>query len=315
MKKMMGVAKTGAVITLGFAGHKALQKLLSDMVFSRIFGAPAAPPTPEQPNGAPAQAGIGALEFLSPYRGLISGALTVAAGVLLTNKLVKRQETRMLITGGMAASFLHTVLVTLLDRVAPAAAGYLSGYSDGTAARLSAMYGLGAGTSIQPHYSPIGEYFTEGGAMGEYFTEGMGHLGEYFTEGGAMGAVGNYGSNPDLYQAAAGFGAMDYSNGNHVDPSSDLDRELTIAEAAAGVGALPAPRAFQAAAGMGAVQPYEASAGIGAIARVPTADTWVPGTTDPQLWAGVRGVTRPQAASEMTPAGVLQTDGGQGVFG
>ena len=83
-------------------------------------------------------------------------------------------------------------------------------------------------------------------------------------------------------------------------PSSDLDRELSIAEAAAGVGA---------------VSPFEAAAGFGAIQSLPRADTWVPGMSDPQLWAGARGIRRGQAATELTPAGILQTAGGGGTFG
>src|SRR3990167_889945 len=120
--------------------------------------------------------------------------------------------------------------------------------------------------------------------LGKYSTEPMSGLGEYFSE--PMSGLGAYGANPDMYQAAAGYGTVDYANGNHVDPGSDLDRELTIAEAAAGVGALPA---YEAAAGFGRVQSYEASAGMGAIQSLQRADTWIPGMANPQLWAGVRG--------------------------
>jgi hypothetical protein len=59
----------------------------------------------------------------------------------------------------------------------------------------------------------------------------------------------------------------------------------------------------------------QAAAGFGAIDSVASGDTWIPGTTDGQLWAGVKAINQGQSASEMTPAGVLQTDGGQGIFG
>lgn len=307
--QFMGTLKTafqtGALIAVGFAGQKIVTKLLSSLVLDKLFGAAA---TPAEPATPPATSG---LEMLQPYKGLIGGGLGAVAGIFITNMVVKDVKTKLLITGGIAGGFLHTVLVTVLDKVAPQMAGYLSGYDDGTAARLSAMYGLGQGASIMPRYSPIGEYFSEP----------MSGMGEYFTE--SLNGLGNYGANPDFYQAAAGVGALPNGNTNHLDPASDLDRELTIAEAAAGVGQIPQ---YEASAGMGRVQPYEASAGVGeyftesmsglgAVTTVPGADTWIPGTTYPQLWAGVRGVSQAQGAHALTPAGILQTDGGQGVFG
>ena len=303
--------KAGAFIALGFAGQKVITKVLGDLVLDKVLGKAATPAAPATP---PATSG---LEALQPYKALIGGAVGAIAGIALTTAVVKDVKTQYLLTGGLAAAFLHTVLVTVFDKVAPQASGYLAGYDDGTAARLSAMYGLGAGASIMPHYAAI----SGGRGVGEYFNEPMSGMGEYFAE--SMNGLGNYGPNPDFYQAAAGIGAMPNTNTNHIDPASDLERELTIAEAAAGVGQLPP---YEAAAGMGRVQPYEASAGVGeyfaesmnglgAISRVPSADTWIPGTSDPQLWAGVRPVSSPQSASALTPAGILQTDGGQGVFG
>jgi hypothetical protein len=304
------VFKAGGLMVAGFAAQKAMTKILSDLVLDKLFAAAAPAPAPANTTPPPAS-GLGQI---GDFKGIIAGGVGAVAGIIVANQVVKDQQVKTLITGGLAAGFLHTVLVTLLDKVSPEVSGYLAGYDDGTAARLSAMYGLGAGASIMPHYSPIN-------GMGEYFSEPMSGMGEYFTEG--MSGLGNYGPNPDFYQAAAGMGALPNGNTNHVDPASDLDRELTIAEAAAGVGQLPA---YEAAAGMGRVQSYEAAAGmgeyfsegtngLGSITRVPAADTWIPGTTNPQLWAGVRGVTRPQGADALTTAGILQTDGGQGVFG
>jgi hypothetical protein len=154
--------------------------------------------------------------------------------------------------------------------------------------------------------------------MGEYFSESVSGLGEFFAE--SVNGLGNYGGNPDLYQAAAGYGAVAFDNANHVDPSSNLDRELSLAEAAAGVGQV----AYQAAAGVG--QAYQAAAGIGeyfseavsglgAIATLPKANTWIPGMADGKIWAGVRPVDEGQSQNAMVPAGVLQSGGGQGVFG
>lgn len=289
----------GAVLFAGFGLHRLLTNLMDRQVLSRLLPAPAAPA---------ATSGFG----LQENRGLIASVAVGAATAFIANKVIKNAETKKLIIGGIAVSTVQGVIMSLLKAFAPTGADMLAGPEDGTAARLSAMYGmrgLGAGASIMPRYAPInglGEYFREPmNGLGEYFREPMNGVGEYIA---ATAGLGTYENNGDLYQAAAGMGNHDY-NGNHIDPSGDLDRQLTIAEAAAGVGALSP---FEAAAGIG---PMQAAAGFGAVDTVPSADTWIPGSADPQLWAGVRAVSAPQSATEMVPAGVLQTDGGQGIFG
>jgi hypothetical protein len=275
-----------------------LTNLLSTYVLDLIIPAPAAP-TPAATSG---------LEFLHPYRGLISGIVTAGVGALAVNYLVKDNQTKVLIVGGMAASLVQTGLVTLFEALGQSqVAGYLSGYEDPTAARLSAMYGMGG--SIMPRYAPIGQVapYEAAAGMGEYFESGV--------EG-----LGNYVSNPELMQAAAGMGqSMDYQ-GTHIDPSSDLDQQMSIMEAAAGVGQV----AYEAAAGMGeyltvtqGVGEYfeNPMSGLGAVNTVPGANTWVPGSSNPQLWAGTRGISRGQSATAMVPAGVLSTPGGAGILG
>lgn len=290
---VLEVLKTGALITVGVAGQKLLTGLIRTQVLDRIFP-PAAPVT------APAASGLGAM--LDEFNPLIAGALGAAAGAWATHMLVKDRNTKVLIMGGFGAGFVHTALVFLLNKLnQPKIADMLSG--DGTAARISAMYGLGAGASLQPHYAPISGF------------------GEYFSEAGAASGLGAYGPNPDIMQAAAGYGAADtsYGYGNHISPSSDLDRELTIAEAAAGIGTV---QPFEANAGTGeyftGTGEYFTEggmSGLGAIKSLPAADTWVPGMANAQLWAGVRSANEPQSAHMMLPAGVLETAGGAGIFG
>lgn len=274
---LMGALKVGGLALAGLAAHRVGARLLNDLVLSKVIGTPAVAP--------PAVSG---LEALQPYKGLIASTATAALGILATVKFVKDPETKKYIIGGMAGSYLLGLLVNVLGKFggAPGAqvVSYLSGYEAGTAESL--------GASIMPHYMPVGEYFTDPVAG----------LGEYFESG--VSGLGNYGGNPDIYQAAAGLGTAAYGNSMHIDPSSDLDRELTIAEAAAGVGEMP----FEAAAGLG-----EFLGGGGR--ALPAASTWIPGTSRPDVWAPVTAVSRPQAATAMTPAGVLQTGGGQGVFG
>jgi hypothetical protein len=304
------VLKIGALTTAGFLAHKAVTKLFTDNVLDRILGSSGVvtPPAPAATSG---------LEALQPYRTVLGGAVVAALGVYAANKLVKDVQTKMFVTAGIATSFVHSLAVTILAKMAPGASGYLSGH-DATAVNISAMYGLGAGASLQPQYASIrgmGEYFAQNG-LGEYFAQNG--LGEYFAQNGlgeyfAQNGLGAYTGNPDLMQAAAGYGTVDNPNSNIIDPGSDLDHQLSIAEAAAGVGAV---QPFEAAAGFGALQPFEAAAGFGAVSSVsPTADTWIPGTSNPQLWAGTVGISEGQARNEMNSAGILETAGNAGVFG
>lgn len=299
------VAKMGALASVGFIGHKALTKLFCDNILDRFLGS-AGTVTP------PAAPAVSGLEMLQPYRNVIGGAVVGAAAVWVADKAIKDTRTKMFITAGIATSFVHATAVAILSKFMPQVTGYLAGH-DGTAASISAMYGLGAGASLQPHYAPIS-------ATGEYFAQNG--IGEYFAQNGFGNGLGSYGANPDLMQAAAGYGIVENTNSDHVNPGDDLDRQLSIAEAAAGVGALPA---YEAAAGMGKVQPFEASAGIGeyfaqngfgAVSTVPpTADTWIPGSVDGQIWAGTRSISQGQSANELNSAGILETSGNNGVFG
>ncbi len=313
LEPVMFVLKTGGIAAGGFFAHKILTNAFTKYALNAIFGAPAtvvATGPASTATVAPATSGLGGLSLDPSYQKMLASLIVSVGGVYAAGKVIKDPTTRNTVMTGFGLSFMHTVGLALVQKFAPEHADMLSG--DGTAARLSAMYGLGAGTSLQPRYAaigrPMGEYFSSGvNGLGEYFSSGVNGLGEYFSSGvnglgslPAYEAAAGYGANPDLMEAAAGMGAQTAMNTNHIDPHSDLDRELTIAEAAAGVGALPS---------------YEAAAGYGAIDTVPSTSTWIPGSSNGQLWAGTRSISAPQSATEMVPAGILQTDGGQGVFG
>jgi hypothetical protein len=66
---------------------------------------------------------------------------------------------------------------------------------------------------------------------------------------------------------------------------------------------------MQAAAG------YGGYGGLGNVHSVQASQTWIPGESNPQIWAGVRPVDRSQMQTAMVPAGSLQSGGGQGIFG
>lgn len=283
--------KVGAIGTIGFLAHKFGTALVNGLLVDKLVskGVQAAA---ENPTTAPAASGLGAAQPL--IGGFIGGGVVLGIGVWAVNKFVESQDTKRIMTAGMVTSYLQTLLVTALERVAPQAAPMLAG---GEATRLSAMYGIDS-TSTIARYAPIsgmGEYFAQNG-LGEYFAQNG--MGEYFAQNG----LGNYTGNPDIQQAAAGYGEV-MAPSNHIDPSSDLERELTIAEAAAGVGEM-----YQAAAGMGNI--YQAAAGFGNVGTVPRVDTVVPSG---QLWAGTRSVDANGNAE--VPAGILSTGGGEGIFG
>ena len=272
------------------------------MIFAKLGGEvqQAAP-------ASPAASGLGGLA--QNYAGVLGSALAGGLGIFAAMKFISDPNTKQAVVGGIVTSTFMGIVVGLLKGSAPNVAAFLAG--DDTAAKLSAMYGLGQGASIMPRYAPING--TRG--VGEYFSTPMG---EYFESG--VSGLGNYTGNPDLYQAAAGYGEVQTQNTNHIDPSSNLDRELTIAEAAAGVG-----NAYEAAAGYGALPSYEAQAGMGEyfaqsglghVSTVGTQSTWIPGSSgSPQIWTGVRSISQPQEATAETPAGILATSGGAGILG
>jgi hypothetical protein len=298
---VISALKVGGTITAGFVAHKAVSHVLNTIVFDRLLtpaaAEAAAESAPTTTEAAKAAEGVG--EIATMVRSAVGGGVAALAGVMLTNFLIKDQETKQLLAGGMVASYVHGLLVTALEALVPDVVPMLSG--DGSAARLSAMMGLGA--SIDPQYAPISGY-------GEYLAEGTSGLGEYFESGTA--GLGNYGTNPDIYEAAAGYGAIyeaaaGYGGSNHISPSSNLEHELTMAEAAAGVGVMP----YEASAGYG--EYFEGPmAGFGDVAALPGVDTAIPGG---QLWAGVRSVDQGQNDTAMVPAGILETPGGAGILG
>lgn len=310
----------GIIGFAGLAGSKFFGNLFSKGIQKLSQGA--AVTAPSTPVEAAVTAGLSGLgEMANP----IGAIVATAFGVFATTKLVTDESVRTPLILGQVIGGLHTIMVSLLGAISPGARAVLSG--DDTAVRLAAMYGYGTpmrglgmpSYSAQAGYRGTGEYYS---GVGEYFESGV--------EG-----LGNYTGNSELMQAAAGYGAVESGNTNHIDPSGDLDRELTIAEAAAGVGTL-----YQAAAGglgqggtsimpryapingmgeylaqRGMGEYFEATQGLGNVGIAPSADTWIPGTSDPQLWAGERAIDRTQEATAMVPAGILQSGGGAGVFG
>jgi hypothetical protein len=103
-------------------------------------------------------------------------------------------------------------------------------------------------------------------------------------------------AGPLVTQAAAGMGqAID----DGIRPDCDLDQILTLAEAQAGTGAMGE---------------YYSAQKAGAMFSVPQRSEWIPGDSAPELWAGTKSANDPSDVSEI-PAGILETSGGNGIFG
>lgn len=230
------------------------------------------------------------------------GGLVAGLGVFAVHKVAPKRRDE--IGAGMIVSFFHTSILTVLAMVdnpdVQKAAQWIAGYDTSSTATSIGRYrrsmqGLGNDQrSILPHYAATGrrggiQQAVAGRGTGEYFQASG--LGEYFASG--VQGIGSYElAGPLVTQAAAGLGQR-IDDG--IRPDANLDAVLTLAEAMAG-------------GGMG--EYYSATPG-GSPFTVPEDDQWVPSNP---LWAGTKGAEDSSETSEI-PAGILETPGGNGVFG
>jgi len=299
------VVRVGALVTVGFAAHKVVTAIGCEVIMRPLSGRVGGP--------------VG--DVLTKWERPICGGLVAMGGVWATQRFVKNPEARASIASGMVVSWLQSLVMTALDALGMGEwAARLEGVPS-TAYQLQ-----GDETSIMPRYAPtsgVGEYFAAQDGLGEYFAaSGMGEyfaasgMGEYFASSGVAG-VGNYegagplAMQPSIQQAAAGR----IDDGIRPD---NAERALMLTEAAAGMGLPPPVHAYeegvlgqfqQAAAG----QFEQAAAGIGQVERVGTSSTWIPGTSDPSLWAGTISADDSQGESEIA-AGILEGPGGSGIL-
>lgn len=297
MASMKAAATSALFVTSGFIGHKALTHGLFDkLLMPQIDKA-------MNTNGSQTPQ---AVKTAVP---IVGGAFTAALGVWITSKVVSRQRT-VEIGAGMFTSWLHTVVVKLLDlsEATRPALPFVAGYDTASTAAAIGRYrrrrgvrGLGARDvrSILPKYAPAhggppggirqavagrgaGEYFATSG-VGEYFASGVQGVGQYEPAG------------PMVTQAAAGLGQQ-IDNGIMPDQA---DAALTLAEAQAGTGRLGeyySARPDQS----GGYRDY----------RVPTESQLVPNNP---LWAGTKPAHDTSQTSDI-PAGLLESASGNGIF-
>jgi len=224
MKDFGKVLKIGIVVGVGFVIQKVATKLIgSTGLIAKLPGS---------------------ASFGSTMAGFFAAALgTVAAAKILPG------EAKMISTG-MGAGFLHTLLIDGLNVAGqPNLVNYLGNYTEAEGSAMGSYY------EFSPHqtYPAMGEYYSTQGGMGQYEQAAAG-MGQYSQAAAGMGQPGA----PRLSQAAAGVGEYLVQGGKGIGEyeevvpqysapefiqegiSPDLnsaERALSVAEAAAGVGA------------------------------------------------------------------------------
>lgn len=315
MSDLKQLIKMGSLVLGGFVAHRIGTGLLCSFV--------PMPPT------------------LAAWQKPICGGGVMALGIVAVNAVMKKadQKTRTAINAGLVVSWLQQVAVGVATAMGqPQLLTYLEGYPHSSAYRLRGVgrtrgmwggrrqsAGMGAleksAVSIMPQYAPVsglGQPAWQAAAgvrgTGEFFASNA--MGEYFANKGLQG-VGHYEKAGPL--AMQPNNAMGQAIDDGIRPDADLDRIMTLAESAAGLGQPfhqaaagmgQAPAFHQAAAGMGEF--YSAAPGNGSMVeyRVPTQSQWIPSGP---LWAGKMPAGDTPTESEI-PAGILQGPGGNGVL-
>ncbi len=211
--------KVGAVVVVGFLGHKALTKVVDEMLFAKIAVLNSA--------------------SMRPYRGLISGAATALVLVPVAGMLFAKMGKPDMARGvgaGVVTSFLHNAIVTALTQAnQPKVAGYFAGMGEyfpmsgyelqpggsGPISQAVAGYMQAAAGFGQPVLQAAAGYQQAAAGMGEYRATNVQAVGEYFPMSGMetpSGYVSDGIRGGDLYAA---------------------ERALNVAEAQAGVGDIP----------------------------------------------------------------------------
>jgi len=295
MSSLKNVLKTGALVAVGFIVHRSLTSLIDTYGFSMLT----------KPKEGEAQSPM--QSTLSAWGKPIVGLAVGLAGIAVISKAVKNADTAKALGGGMVASWVQNFVVTaLLALNQPAVAGALAGVGGGVGRyrrrNRRGMRGMGqAWTGIGPRYTPVGEYEQAAAGMGQYMQAAAGTgdyftpsaTGEYFLPPSQVKGVGFYEQAGPLAMQGRATGQID----DGIRPDADLDKVMTLSEAAAGVG-------------MGEFYTGEQRNGDWYDTTVGTQSQWIP---NGPLWAGELKVADTQGESDL-PAGVLAGPGGNGVL-
>lgn len=226
---VMSLVKTGAYVAGGFMAHRGLSALVIGFM--------------------PKQTGTTKLLVNT----LLDGAVAFA-GVYATTKFAPvKEDHKKEIVAGMVTSAVHRLVTNIVAMFSQPAAAALSAYPDAAGRQFHTMAGIGSYEEMPPGYAGFGEYvssditqaaagfgaitqaaagmgaITQAAAgFGEY-TQAAAGVGEYFAQG--VQGIGEY-------EAVDGFGTNELINeGIHPNLMS-AERELSVAEAVAGLGAV-----------------------------------------------------------------------------
>ena len=306
MSDLLATLKTGAVVGAGFLAHRLITNLLVDYVL--------------EPNVVSKITDANTKSYVQIAEKPVVGLVVLGLGLVAGNALFPKMK--MEVGAGMVASLIQQIVITGLTAAKQTvAAKEISGYSSSLAYSLHGAFEHNA-NSIMPQYASVngmGEYFTP---MGDY-TQAAAGMGEYFQaaaglHGDSMGAA--------FQQAAAGTGEYFAPNGlkgigdyeaageeamlpsgapsvitDGIRPDSNLDRELDLMEAAAGL---------HGRRGVGEYITARPSNGGYAESVVGQQSQWVP---NGPMWAGTLKAQDTSDTSEI-PAGILASNGGNGTL-
>ena len=231
---LMGALKSGAIVSAGFI----TQRLLANIARGQLLK------MTSQPKLA---------EFAASPLGILAvDAAVAAAGVVLAGKVAPKFSNE--IAAGMIAAVVQHAAMSAVGKFFPGDNGmnalYLAGYPDADGYQAYSMSGhrghmlngVGAYEQMPPGYSgygALGEYtqaaagfgaLTQAAAgVGEY-TQAAAGVGEYFAQG--VSGIGEY-------EAVSGFGTSELMDEGIHPNLTAAERELSVAEAVAGLGGTP----------------------------------------------------------------------------
>lgn len=250
MMELTSALKLGALVTAGFASHRALTHVIDMYGLSKI----------EALN-------TGAI---APYRGILSGLIGAGLGIGIT-MLLPLRDAKAPVAAGMAASFIHGALVTALGAAgASEAASYLSAYPDASGRAYGSYYtfkphqvyaGMGSYYEIPQPYSGFGQPMLSQAAAGYGASPMLTQAAAGYGNPMLTQAAAGYGAGPMVTQAAAGTGeyvawgvqgvgeydempvtTMPFATDEGVYPNlHSAEQALSVAEASAGVGSPEIP--------------------------------------------------------------------------
>lgn len=302
MSDLTAVLKTGLVVGAGFLVHRLVTNLLVDYVV--------------EPQVVSKITDANTKKYVKAAEKTLVGLLVLGGGVLASSALPKL---RMELGAGMVASIVQQLLIDALTVANQAtAAKEISGYSTSLAYSLHGAYEHNA-VSLMPGYTPVngyGEYFAPTAGMGA-FQQAAAGTGEYFQAAAGMGATFQQAAaGTGEYFAPAGLKGIGQYEGageeallpsgaptvitDGIRPDSNLDRELDLMEAAAGLHGRRGTGEYITAQRRGGGGYTEAIVG--------QQSQWIP---NGPMWAGTLDAADSAATSEI-PAGILATQGGNG---